>query len=263
MKILVILGSPKEKGNTNNIVKIVEQQFKCFDEFVEFEYLVLKNINFQLCKGCYQCLEKGENHCPLKDDREEVEAKMANSDGVIFACPVYVYNVPWIMKNFIDRFAYASHRPRFNGKKSMVICTTGAVGLKYTLFTMAFQVGTWGFKVTQKLGIVCHPGHISEKGKQKLERKTQKDIINKSKAFYKSVKNTNPSKPGLLDLIAFRLQKFAFSRSDKSLADYNYWINKGWFDKKTTYYYPVKTNIIKKVLSNIISSISIGYQKTK
>jgi len=36
---------------------------------VEFDYLFLRDQNLKLCKGCFVCVTRGENLCPLKDDR--------------------------------------------------------------------------------------------------------------------------------------------------------------------------------------------------
>lgn len=255
MKILCIIGSPKGKGNTYDITKRVEEETRGMDKDVEFEYILLKAANLQTCRGCFQCLGKGEHFCPIKDDREQIENKMKEADGVIFATPVYVYNVSWIMKNFIDRFAYICHRPRFNGKQAMVLATTGAVGLKFTLFTLAFEVGTWGFAVVQKLGVICPPGEISDNDKQKLIEKTQRDIAKSSKTFYNSLKETKPPKPGFIRLLSFALQKYAFSVADSGSADYQYWKNQGWLEKGTKFYYDVKVNAIKRTLPVIIAKL--------
>lgn len=255
MKILTIIGSPKGKGNTYNVTKKVEEEITKLDKTVEFEYLILKDTNLETCRGCFQCLEKGELYCSINDNCQQIEAKMKEVDGVIFATPVYVYNVSWIMKNFIDRFAYICHRPRFHGKRSMIIATTGAVGLKFVLSILAFEVGTWGFTVEQRLGVICPPGKILDDEKQKLIQNTQKNIIKASKVFYNSLIGTRPPKPGLIGLISFNLQKHAFSSAEKDSADYQYWKNKGWLEKSTEYYYNVKINAFKRVLSRFIVKI--------
>lgn len=255
MKIVTIIGSPKGKGNTYDITKKVEEEIIRIDKDVEFEYLILKEANLQTCKGCFQCIEKGEHYCPIKDHRQQIEIKLKEADGVIFATPVYVCNVSWIMKNFIDRFAYFCHRPCFHGKRAMVVATTGGVGLKFVLLTLAFEVGTWGFSVAQKIGVICPSGKISEDDKQKLIKKTHRNISKASKAFYKSLRENKPPKPGLIGLISFNLQKYAFSRAEKDLADYQYWKSKGWLEEDTEYYYDVKLNAIKRILSKIMVKI--------
>jgi hypothetical protein len=39
------------------------------------------------CRGCKTCFNKGEEHCPLNDDRDLLFDKIAASDGVVFASP--------------------------------------------------------------------------------------------------------------------------------------------------------------------------------
>lgn len=82
---------------------------------VEFEHLCVKDADLGYCRGCLNCFTKGESYCPLKDDRQSIEQKMLDADGVIFLSPNYAGNVSAMMKNFIDRFAYVGHRPLTSG----------------------------------------------------------------------------------------------------------------------------------------------------
>lgn len=63
MKILAICGSPR-KGNTYSALKTIQDSFPDID----FELLMLKDLHFELCKGCYACVLRGEEKCPTKDD---------------------------------------------------------------------------------------------------------------------------------------------------------------------------------------------------
>jgi len=53
---------------------------------------------------------------------------MMEADGVIFATPVYGFQVSWLMKLFIDRHGYIFHRPRFFQKKALLLATAGFAG---------------------------------------------------------------------------------------------------------------------------------------
>lgn len=64
MKILAVIGSPKGKGAGYKIVKMIEDRMKVLGD-VEFEYLFLKDANLKLCTGCYNCMAKGEDKCPI------------------------------------------------------------------------------------------------------------------------------------------------------------------------------------------------------
>ncbi|MEG3225158.1 MAG: hypothetical protein BME94_06475 [Methanobacteriales archaeon Met13] len=91
MRILVIMGSPR-KGNSYKLTQLIEKRLKD-KEGIEFEYLFLQKTSLARCIGCHQCVKKGKEYCPLKDDRGLIEGKMDNVDGVIFVSPVYMYHI--------------------------------------------------------------------------------------------------------------------------------------------------------------------------
>ncbi len=132
MKILAIMGSPRKKGNTYKVVQEIEERMKEMGD-LEFEYLFLKDANLEPCRGCHTCLLKGEDLCPIDDDRPKIEEQILNSDGVILASPVYLFNVSALMKKFLDRFAYVCHRPRFFNQYLMSVSTAGGSGLMSSL----------------------------------------------------------------------------------------------------------------------------------
>lgn len=258
MKILAVIASPLGKGNTYRTVKSVEDMLKTVDNTMEFEYLILKDMDFQLCKGCYQCLAKGEQHCPIKDERALVEEKMNSCDGFIFASPVYNYNMSWMAKNFSDRFSYISHRPRFHGKKAMVVASTGAVGLGFTLFTLKFPIMIWGFDVAAKLGVACSPGRFSEKQLREMEQKREKAIAKASDKFYNSLMGKKRPKPGIFSVFAFSMQKVSFASADKDNVDYLYWKDKGWLEPGACYYCDASIGPAKRTLAWLASKIALA-----
>ena len=71
------------------------------------------------------CFKKGEEFCPLRDDRDVLMEKINASDGVIFASPNYSWQMSGLMKVFLDRFGFAIHRPRYFGKVFTGIVTQG------------------------------------------------------------------------------------------------------------------------------------------
>jgi multimeric flavodoxin WrbA len=121
------MGSPRKKGNTYHVVERIKERLLAFDDSIEFEYLFLKDCDLKPCTGCFACIAKGESLCPLKDDRDMIMSKMMEADGIIFAAPCYGLGVPAVMKNFIDRFSYTLHRPRFFDKCFLAVATVGGV----------------------------------------------------------------------------------------------------------------------------------------
>jgi multimeric flavodoxin WrbA len=255
MKILAIMGSPRGKGKTWQLTRQVEEHLQAADPSVEFEYVFLKDADLQTCRGCFLCLSKGEQFCPLQDERADLQAKMDAADGLIFASPVYVYNVSGLMKNFIDRFAYVCHRPRYHGKPALVVSTTGGVGLEAVLPILSFTAGAWGFNVVHRLGMAIDPNRASDAVRAAEQRQAQVKAQKAARAFLRALNTARPPVPSLVGVAAFTLQKRAFGGAAQDMADYQYWKNKGWLEPDARYYYPAPINPFKRFLAATLAGI--------
>ena len=67
------------------------------------EFVRLKDMKINPCSGCYSCWTKTPGQCIFKDDMTELRKKFRKADLVVFASPLYIFNVTGIMKNFLDR----------------------------------------------------------------------------------------------------------------------------------------------------------------
>lgn len=253
MKILAIMGSPRRNGNTYKIVSLIEDRMKALGD-VEFSYLFLKDANLELCQGCWQCLSWSEERCPLKDDREQIEKQILASDGVILASPVYAMNMTAIMKNFLDRFAYTLHRPRFFNQYAMIISTTGALGLKETIDRLSV-VQFAGYSIVHTAGFATPSEPVSEKYRIKI----QKGVSEAAEKFYQTIDGRKSFSPKLINLMAFRGQQAAFSLGHQfglGAADYNYFKEHGWLDKGRKYYVDIKVNPLKNMIAVLVEKIA-------
>jgi hypothetical protein len=95
-KVTAIIAS-QQKRATYGVARTFEAQLRALGE-VEFEYVFLKDYRLENCRGCCQCFEKGEEHCPIKDDRDLLIQKISRSDGVVLATPNYAFQVAGAMK---------------------------------------------------------------------------------------------------------------------------------------------------------------------
>jgi len=256
LKVLAIMGSPRKPGNTYRITKMVEERMKARGD-VEFEYVFLKDVNLGMCRGCRLCMEKGEELCPLKDDRAMLEQKMLGADGVIFASPTYVGNVTGLMKNFIDRFAYACHRHRFF-KNAMVLTTSGGGGAGFMLMAFSIAVESTGFKVASKLSVVTHdrPDWGTPEERESLVKAKEKKVDAAAKKFYGALQTKAPV-PGVMDMARFSLIKKGHSRDEPGSPDHRYWSERGWYDRDAYYFYGPKPGALKKGMV-AIATIFIG-----
>lgn len=249
-KILVIMGSPR-KGNTfracEELRGILEQDLP-----VEFEYLWLKDANLLPCKGCLACFFHGEEKCPNHDDALLIEQKIREADGVIFASPVYGMSVTGQMKIFIDRFCYNFHRPQFFDKKALLLTTTGALGHKDVLNYLDTVARVWGFEIAGKIGLVTPiplPSHRIEGNRRAIAKAAGE--------FTMALRRQVRKSPGLMDILIFHGQRAAFSQLERlSPADYQYWKEKGWFDRSVQFFVDVPVNPVYHAIGMVVEWIA-------
>jgi multimeric flavodoxin WrbA len=102
MKITILQGSARKKGNTARVLSWVEKELVSLDHEVEMIYL--NSLNLNGCMGCAKCKEKPDTiGCIQKDDVPEILGKMVNSQLVIFASPLYFWGFAAQIKAVIDR----------------------------------------------------------------------------------------------------------------------------------------------------------------
>lgn len=128
-KILVLLGSPRKKGNSI----IMAQQIINGAESVgaETESIFLHEKNIQPCKGCYACQKPDSKGCVQDDDMQALYPKLLEADGWVFASPVYWFSITAQTKLFLDRCfalgAYDNTANPFGGKRVAVAMSYGDV----------------------------------------------------------------------------------------------------------------------------------------
>ncbi|HAT97571.1 MAG TPA: NADPH-dependent FMN reductase [Acidaminococcaceae bacterium] len=98
-KILVISTSLRNNSNSEKLAKSFAEGAKAAGNEVELVTLLGKNIGF--CKGCLACQKTG--HCIINDDANPITEKMLEAEVIVWATPVYYYEMSGQMKTLIDR----------------------------------------------------------------------------------------------------------------------------------------------------------------
>ena len=97
--VLIISTSLRVGRNSETLAEAFAVGAKEANHQVEVVSLVNKKINF--CIGCLSCQSTKE--CVIKDDSNEIVAKMKKADVIVFATPVYYYEMCGQMKTLLDR----------------------------------------------------------------------------------------------------------------------------------------------------------------
>lgn len=98
-KVLIISSSLRSFSNSEILAETFKQGALEAQNEVEMVSLKDKEINY--CKGCLACREKGR--CIVDDDANAIVEKMKDSDVIVFATPIYYYNMAGQLKTLLDR----------------------------------------------------------------------------------------------------------------------------------------------------------------
>ena len=247
-KVTAFIGTPSKK-HTNIAVRQFLDNLQSLGD-VEGEIVVLSDYQIGICRGCKVCFMRGEEFCPLKDDRDVLIEKMMSSDGVVFACPNYSFQVSALMKLFLDRLGFVFHRPRFFGKAFTSIVSQGFYGGGKIVSYLDFVAKGFGFN-TVKGTYFTALDPMGKREKQKLDRALERQ----SRLFYeKLVKPVYPV-PSFFWLMGFRGGRMAVrlecAQSDR---DYTYYKEKGWLE--SDYFYPVRLGVLKKAAGSLFDAMA-------
>ena len=99
MKVLIINGSPHEKGTTARALLEVEKELN--QNGIETETICVGNKNVVGCKACGACSKLGK--CVVNDCVNEAIEKLKRADGVVIGSPVYYSSMNGTLKSFLDR----------------------------------------------------------------------------------------------------------------------------------------------------------------
>jgi multimeric flavodoxin WrbA len=255
MKVTAFVGSARKK----HTYKVTEQFLHNLQSLgnVDCEIVGLSDYHIEVCKGCMLCLNKGEELCPMKDDRDKLIEKINASDGIIFASPNYSFNVSGLMKVFLDRLGFIFHRPCFFGKAYTSIVMQGFYRGDKIISYLNFIGKSLGFNVINGCCLnSLEP--ITKKEQNKLDRIIEKQ----SKKYYSIlIKKAYPA-PTLFELMIFRMSRTSIKLLlDQSWRDYTYYSKKGWFE--SDYYYSIQLNPFKKMAGNLFDCVFNRIYKKK
>lgn len=97
--ILVISTSPRKGGNSETLADAFIRGAEEAGNTVEKICLYDRTISF--CKGCLACLK--HHRCVIHDDADRIAQKMRQADVLVFATPIYYYEMCGQMKTMLDR----------------------------------------------------------------------------------------------------------------------------------------------------------------
>ena len=98
-KVVILSTSPRRNSNSEALADAFARGAAEAGNDVEIIRMREKNIRF--CLGCFACQRTGK--CVINDDMAEIVPRMEQADVLVFATPIYYYEMSGQMKTLLDR----------------------------------------------------------------------------------------------------------------------------------------------------------------
>ncbi|WP_455382927.1 flavodoxin family protein [Salinispira pacifica] len=258
MKVLSLIGSGRQRGNTARIVEMVGDAFAAACEkrgdALEWRTLFLGDVCLGPCRGCRSCFNHGEDHCPNGDRLLEVRDAILSADAVVLASPVYVNDVSGMMKTLIDRLAFVCHRPQFMRTPFLLLATTGDTPARHALRTMQSAAVSWGAPLLGAAGFVT--GARSDSRQLEAHRPRADRIAHRT---FRRIVEKRHERPSFIALMVFAIQQRAWRRLCESgeggRLDCAHWRDSGWFDPRVTYFFPHRSAPLLTATARAVAAV--------
>lgn len=122
MKIIVLNGSPRPKGNTAASVNAFVKGAQENGHDVAVVNVAAKKISG--CLACEYCHTKGHRTCIQQDDMQEIYPVLNEAEMIVLASPVYYHSFTGQLQCAINRI-YALDKPD-HLKKAALILSSGS-----------------------------------------------------------------------------------------------------------------------------------------
>lgn len=132
MKVLLLNGSPHEKGCTYTALEVIAKTFE--EKNIQSEIFYIGCEPISPCKSCFACAKLGK--CVVDDKVNKFVNIMSECDGLIIGSPVHYASASGIITTFLDRAFFAGSRSKvsiFAHKPGAAIASARRAGTTATL----------------------------------------------------------------------------------------------------------------------------------
>jgi len=185
--LLVLNSSPRKKGVTTTILRIIADEARSVG--AEVEWVDVHDLSIRPCIGCLKC--RPDKKCILpRDDAHRVGELIANCSGLVVGTPTYWGNMAGPLKLLLDRnvptlehyvlYTLRFPAPKHKGKKAAIVTASlapfpfnqlpsqsrGAIRAVKTVLNAA------GFDIVAKINVPMtpDPAHIGNRWLSKARK---------------------------------------------------------------------------------------------
>lgn len=163
MKIVVLNGSPRPKGNTDAMISAFQEGAKNAGH--EIKRFDVCKMNIKGCLACEYCHTKEFRYCIQKDDMTEIYSALDEAEMLVLASPIYYHSLSGQLQTVINRIYSLGYPKKL--KKAMLFLSSGDKGV-YDGAKFIYQNSFIGFLHLEDMGIYTAAGD-ENKSKELLD----------------------------------------------------------------------------------------------
>jgi len=118
MRVLILNGSPRPKGNTKQMINAFCKGLESAGH--EWDVYDICKMNIHGCLACEYCHTKGNGQCIQKDDMQTIYHQLQEALMLVIASPIYYHGLSGQLKCAIDRF-YATNKVGYHIKSAALL----------------------------------------------------------------------------------------------------------------------------------------------
>lgn len=192
MKVLLINGSPRGKGNT--FIALTEVAEALREDGLEAEIVSIGTHAMQGCIACNRCAELG--HCVFNDELyATVREKLATADALVVGSPVYYAGPNGSLCALLDRLFYSSSALlQYKPAASVAVCRRGGASATFDRLNKYFTITNMPIVSSQYWNSVhgCLPGEAVQDAEG---LQTMRTLGHNMAWMLKSLKNSGLPRP--------------------------------------------------------------------
>jgi multimeric flavodoxin WrbA len=143
-RIMMVVGSPNERGNTRTVVEWVAAGAR--EAGADVEIVDAARLRYQAfgCRACMTCRGSDAFRCAVADEASDVIARIPQKDVVVLATPIYFWGLSAQIKHVVDRM-FSLVKATANGYE----LAPGLKDVRVAFIATAGGGDDWGLKLAE------------------------------------------------------------------------------------------------------------------
>lgn len=160
MKILVLNGSPRPKGNTAEMVSVFQDSAEKAGHEVVVINVCRKNIGG--CLACEYCHDRSNGECFQHDDMQEIYGELRDTNMLVLASPIYYHGISGQLKCVIDRFYSALYPKAPESLQKVAMFLSSGDPDMYDGARFSYEGDFLGYLGLEDIGLITNhdPNHL-------------------------------------------------------------------------------------------------------